>query len=123
MRHRLGPTQSPCSRQTTLKPASARLQATAAPDAPAPTIRTSGSSQCGSDIIRDRLRQIVLASLVVVAQCIEAGGHVRGTIGMLGSPDEVLDAVDVPVLALAIHRVNRPSCEVNQRISPSEQWQ
>lgn len=36
---------------------------------------------------------------IVVAQCMVAGGHVRGTIGMLALLDEVLDAIDVPVLA------------------------
>jgi nitronate monooxygenase len=36
---------------------------------------------------------------LIVAQCIEAGGHVRGTVGMLALLDEVLDGVEVPVLA------------------------
>lgn len=36
---------------------------------------------------------------IVVAQCVEAGGHVRGTVGILTLLDEVLGAVDVPVLA------------------------
>jgi nitronate monooxygenase len=35
----------------------------------------------------------------VVAQGTEAGGHLRGTVGLLALLDEVLDAVDVPVLA------------------------
>jgi NAD(P)H-dependent flavin oxidoreductase YrpB (nitropropane dioxygenase family) len=35
----------------------------------------------------------------VVAQGVEAGGHVRGTIGMLPLLVEVVEAVDVPVLA------------------------
>jgi nitronate monooxygenase len=35
----------------------------------------------------------------VVAQGIQAGGHVRGTISTLALLEEVLDAVDVPVLA------------------------
>lgn len=35
----------------------------------------------------------------VVAQGIEAGGHVRGTVGLLALLDQVLAAVDVPVLA------------------------
>jgi nitronate monooxygenase len=35
----------------------------------------------------------------VVAQGVEAGGHVRGTTGLLPLLDEVLDAVDVPVVA------------------------
>ncbi|MCZ6781523.1 MAG: NAD(P)H-dependent flavin oxidoreductase [Acidiferrobacterales bacterium] len=34
----------------------------------------------------------------IIAQCIEAGGHVRGRIGLLALLDEVLAAVDVPVL-------------------------
>jgi NAD(P)H-dependent flavin oxidoreductase YrpB (nitropropane dioxygenase family) len=36
---------------------------------------------------------------LIVAQGIEAGGHVRGTIGLLPLLDAVLDAVDVPVVA------------------------
>jgi nitronate monooxygenase len=35
----------------------------------------------------------------MIAQCIEAGGHVGGRIGMLALLDQVLGAVDVPVLA------------------------
>ena len=35
----------------------------------------------------------------IVAQGIEAGGHVRGTFGLLALLDQVLQAVDVPVLA------------------------
>jgi NAD(P)H-dependent flavin oxidoreductase YrpB (nitropropane dioxygenase family) len=35
----------------------------------------------------------------IIAQGIEAGGHVRGQIGMLALLSEVLDTVDVPVLA------------------------
>jgi NAD(P)H-dependent flavin oxidoreductase YrpB (nitropropane dioxygenase family) len=35
----------------------------------------------------------------VIAQGVEAGGHVRGTTGLLPLLDEVLDAVDVPVVA------------------------
>ena len=36
---------------------------------------------------------------LIVAQGVEAGGHVRGTIGVLALLDEVLAAVEVPVLA------------------------
>lgn len=36
---------------------------------------------------------------LVVAQGVEAGGHVRGTIGLLPLLDAVLDAVEVPVIA------------------------
>lgn len=36
---------------------------------------------------------------VVIAQGVEAGGHVRGRIGVLGLLSAVLDAVDVPVVA------------------------
>ena len=35
----------------------------------------------------------------VVAQGTEAGGHIRGTTGLLALLDEVLDAIEVPVLA------------------------
>ncbi len=49
-------------------------------------------------------REVALAAVAagcdfVIAQGIGAGGHVRGTIGLLALLDEVLDAVDVPVLA------------------------
>jgi len=36
---------------------------------------------------------------LIVAQGIEAGGHVRGKIGLLALLDQVLDSVNVPVLA------------------------
>jgi NAD(P)H-dependent flavin oxidoreductase YrpB (nitropropane dioxygenase family) len=36
---------------------------------------------------------------IIIAQGIGAGGHVRGTIGLLALLDEVLEAVTVPVLA------------------------
>jgi NAD(P)H-dependent flavin oxidoreductase YrpB (nitropropane dioxygenase family) len=36
---------------------------------------------------------------VIVAQGVEAGGHVRGRLGLLPLLDVVLDAVDVPVIA------------------------
>src|SRR2546425_5398719 len=36
---------------------------------------------------------------LIVAQGIEAGGHIRGKIGLLSLLDQVLDSVDVPVLA------------------------
>jgi NAD(P)H-dependent flavin oxidoreductase YrpB (nitropropane dioxygenase family) len=35
----------------------------------------------------------------IIAQGIEAGGHVRGRVGLLALLDQVLEAVDVPVLA------------------------
>jgi nitronate monooxygenase len=36
---------------------------------------------------------------LIVAQGVEAGGHVRGTIGLLPLLDAVLDAIDLPVVA------------------------
>ena len=36
---------------------------------------------------------------LIVAQGIEAGGHIRGKIGLLSLLDQALDSVDVPVLA------------------------
>jgi nitronate monooxygenase len=36
---------------------------------------------------------------IVIAQGVEAGGHVRGKVGLLPLLDAVLDAVDVPVVA------------------------
>ncbi|MBA3655473.1 MAG: nitronate monooxygenase, partial [Actinobacteria bacterium] len=48
----------------------------------------------------DEARQAVDAGCdFVVAQGVEAGGHVRGTTGLLPLLDAVLDAVDVPVVA------------------------
>src|SRR3954464_3666101 len=48
--------QSPCSRQTTLKPASARRRATTPPDAPAPMMRTSAGSAVGTTELHDAHR-------------------------------------------------------------------
>jgi len=42
---------------------------------------------------------VVAGCDLLVAQGIEAGGHVRGRIGLLALLDEVLEAVNVPVLA------------------------
>src|SRR6266498_3192765 len=36
---------------------------------------------------------------VVIAQGVEAGGHIRGTVGLLALLPDVVDAVDVPVVA------------------------
>src|SRR5205807_7262023 len=36
---------------------------------------------------------------VIVAQGIEAGGHVRGTLGLLPLLDEVRTAIDLPIIA------------------------
>jgi NAD(P)H-dependent flavin oxidoreductase YrpB (nitropropane dioxygenase family) len=36
---------------------------------------------------------------IIVAQGVEAGGHVRGRVGVLALLDQILEAVDVPVLA------------------------
>jgi len=36
---------------------------------------------------------------VIIAQGIEAGGHVRGQVGLLALLDQIIEAVDVPVLA------------------------
>ena len=36
---------------------------------------------------------------VIVAQGIEAGGHVRGTLGLLPLLDEVRSVIDLPVIA------------------------
>src|SRR5207245_10643314 len=46
---------------------------------------TVGAAEAGCDMI--------------VAQCIEAGGHVRGKVSLLTLLSQVLDSVQVPVLA------------------------
>ena len=46
---------------------------------------------------------------LIVAQGVEAGGHVRGTIGVLALLDEVLAAVDVP-------------CSPRVALAPGEPW-
>jgi NAD(P)H-dependent flavin oxidoreductase YrpB (nitropropane dioxygenase family) len=55
------------------------------------------SWQVGSS--EEAIAAAAAGSDLIVAQGIEAGGHVRGTIGVLALLDEVLAAVDVPVLA------------------------
>jgi nitronate monooxygenase len=48
----------------------------------------------------DEARQAAGAGCdLVIAQGVEAGGHVRGTVGLLPLLDAVLDTVDVPVVA------------------------
>lgn len=55
------------------------------------------SWQIGS--CREAVAAIEAGCDVVVAQGLEAGGHVRGRVGVLALLDQVLDAVDAPVLA------------------------
>jgi NAD(P)H-dependent flavin oxidoreductase YrpB (nitropropane dioxygenase family) len=55
------------------------------------------SWQVGST--KEAVAAAAAGSDLILAQGIEAGGHVRGTIGILALLDEVLAAVDVPVLA------------------------
>ena len=47
----------------------------------------------------EALAAAAAGSDLIVAQGVEAGGHVRGAIGILALLDEVLPAVDAPVLA------------------------
>jgi len=59
----------------------------------------------------------------VIAQGIEAGGHVRGKIGVLMLLDEVLGAVDVPVLAAGAWQPRgawRPHWRPGPTVSASE---
>src|SRR4051794_18526959 len=53
--------------------------------------------QVGSQ--EEAIAAAVAGADLIVAQGVGAGGHVRGTIGVLALLDEVLEAVDVPVLA------------------------
>lgn len=64
---------------------------------PARAAGTRVAAQVGSV---DEARAAAAAGVdFVIAQGVEAGGHVRGTVGLLPLLDEVLGAVDVPVLA------------------------
>ena len=47
---------------------------------------------------------------LIIAQGIEAGGHLRGTIALLPLLDEVLGAVGVPVIAAGGIGIGRASC-------------
>lgn len=63
-------------------------------------VHAHGALVCWQVGSREEAMQAVDAGCdLVVAQGIEAGGHVRGTIGLLPLLDAVLTAVDVPVLA------------------------
>ena len=48
---------------------------------------------------REALQAVDAGADLVVAQGVEAGGHVRGQVGLLALLDEVIEAVDRPVLA------------------------
>ena len=61
----------------------------------------------------------------IVAQGIEAGGHVRGTSGTFALLDECLKAVDVPVLAAGgIGTVKRiqPGAEIVRELADEAGW-
>jgi NAD(P)H-dependent flavin oxidoreductase YrpB (nitropropane dioxygenase family) len=63
-------------------------------------IHTGGALACWQVGSRaEALAAVDAGCDVVIAQGIEAGGHVRGRIGVLALLDQVLPAVDVPVLA------------------------
>lgn len=71
------------------------------PDASLVDLAHGGGALAGWQIgSRDEARRAVDAGCdFVVAQGVEAGGHVRGTLGLLPLLSEVLEAVDVPVVA------------------------
>jgi NAD(P)H-dependent flavin oxidoreductase YrpB (nitropropane dioxygenase family) len=73
----------------------------AAPDAALVKIAHDGGARVGWQVgSADEARAARDAGCdVIVAQGVEAGGHVRGTIGLLPLLDEVLGVVDVPVIA------------------------
>ena len=63
-------------------------------------VHNEGALACWQVGTRDEAVSAVDAGCdFIVAQGIEAGGHVRGTSGLLPLLDQVLGAVDVPVLA------------------------
>jgi NAD(P)H-dependent flavin oxidoreductase YrpB (nitropropane dioxygenase family) len=63
-------------------------------------VHAEGALACWQIGSRDEAVAAVAAGCdFVVAQGIEAGGHVRGTFGLLALLDQVLSAVDVPVVA------------------------
>jgi len=63
-------------------------------------VHSAGALACWQVGSRDEAVAAVDAgSDFIIAQGIEAGGHVRGTIGVLALLDQVLNAVNVPVLA------------------------
>jgi NAD(P)H-dependent flavin oxidoreductase YrpB (nitropropane dioxygenase family) len=63
-------------------------------------VHTGGALACWAIGSREEALAAVEAGCdFIIAQGVEAGGHVRGTIGLLALLGEVLDAVPVPVLA------------------------
>lgn len=71
------------------------------PDASLADLAHDGGALAGWQVgSRDEARRAVDAGCdFVVAQGVEAGGHVRGTLGLLPLLTEVLEAVGVPVVA------------------------
>src|SRR5205823_4578935 len=68
--------------------------------APVALVHASGALACWQVGSREEAVAAVAAGCdFVIAQGVEAGGHVRGTTSLLALLDEVLAAVDVPVLA------------------------
>jgi nitronate monooxygenase len=63
-------------------------------------VHSEGALACWQIGSRDEaIKAIASGCDFIVAQGIEAGGHVRGTFGLLALLDQVLGAVDVPVVA------------------------
>lgn len=71
------------------------------PDAALVRRASAGGARVGWQVgsADEAARAIDAGCDLVVAQGIEAGGHVRGTVGLLPTLDAVLDRVDVPVVA------------------------
>jgi nitronate monooxygenase len=64
------------------------------------TVRSGGALAAWQVGSREEAREAEQAGCeFVIAQGVEAGGHVRGTTALLPLLDEVLDAVEVPVVA------------------------
>ncbi len=64
------------------------------------TVHAAGALACWQVGSREEAIAAVNAGCdFIIAQGIEAGGHVRGTISLMALLNEVLEAVDVPVLA------------------------
>jgi NAD(P)H-dependent flavin oxidoreductase YrpB (nitropropane dioxygenase family) len=63
-------------------------------------VHAGGALACWQVGSRDEgLRAVDAGSDLIVAQGTEAGGHVRGTVGLLPLLTQLLDVVDVPVVA------------------------
>ena len=71
------------------------------PDAALVALAAAGGARVGWQVgsVDEAVRAVDAGCDLVVAQGIEAGGHVRGALGLLPVLDAVLEVVDVPVVA------------------------